>query len=401
MRFSYLLAILSLAVLASAYIQEDDFLAYKSEDVTSGPYTFVPFPDIVKPLGYPVETHKITTEDGYILTFFRIQAKNQTSLKSGLPVVYLQHGLLDSCDSMVLNDEDKAPGLILANAGYDVWLGNVRGNKYSMEHTTLNPKKKEFWQFSWQNMSQYDLPAAFEYINLHTSQNVTYIGHSQGTTIMYAALADRVPGVLKYLKKYIAWSPSVFEGHATNGPALLAAKTPLVELYEAAGIHEACPPNFLQSAIGHAFCKVEVNICGDLLGVFFGANPEYDNKAKANVLLQHFPSGTSVMNLKHWRQMVNQGRYAKFDYGTAGNLQHYGQPGSPDYNLTNINVPVHMFFGLHDSLVDATDSQILLQQLVGTPNPVYKEYPSSHITWLLAKDISFYWGDLMTTITGN
>jgi len=32
--------------------------------------------DFVKAAGYPVEAHKITTEDGYILTFFRIQAKN-------------------------------------------------------------------------------------------------------------------------------------------------------------------------------------------------------------------------------------------------------------------------------------------------------------------------------------
>jgi len=399
MRISYLLALFSLAVLSSAYVQE--FLPLSARD-ESAPYTFTPFPDIIKPLGYPVETHKITTEDGYILTFFRIQAKSQTSFKSGLPVIYLQHGLLDSCDSWVINDEDKAPGLILANAGYDVWLGNVRGNKYSMEHVTLSPKKKEFWQFTFQNMSQYDLPASFEYINKNTGQLINYIGHSQGTTIMFGALSDRIPGVVNNLKKYIAFAPSAFEGNSKNGPVWLAANTPLIQLYEAAGIHEACPPNFFQSEIGHLFCKAEVKICGDLIDVFFGADPEYDNYAKVNVLLQHFPSGTSVTNLKHWRQLVKGGRFNKFDYGsTAANLQHYGQPYPPDFNLTNINVPMHLFFGEHDSLVDAKDAQILLDTISGLPNITYKEYPADHITYLMSKDVSFYWSDLLGFIQSD
>jgi len=319
-------------------------------------------------------------------------------MKSGLLPIYVQHGLLDSADSWVLNDEDKAPALILANSGYDVWLGNVRGNKYSMEHVSLSTKKKEFWQFTFQNMSTYDLPAAFEYFHKNTGQQITYIGHSQGTTIMFGALSDRNPIVLKYLKRYIALSPSVFEGNSKNGPVWLAAHTPLVQLYEAAGINEACPPNFLQSAVGHAFCKLSPGVCGNLLGVFFGFNKERDNVKAANVLLQHFPSGTSVTNLKHWRQLVTGKRFNKFDYGTKGNMEKYGQPYPPDFALTDINVPMYLFFGEHDSLVDAKDSQILLDTLKTVPNVHYKYYPSSHITWLLSNDISFYWNDLIEII---
>jgi gastric triacylglycerol lipase len=95
----------------------------------------------------------VITEDGYILTVFRIQRKN-TLIKEGLKPIILQHGLLDSSDTWIINDEDKAPGMMLANRGYDIWLGNSRGNKHSRNHTKYNPNKnKEFWEFTFQHMA--------------------------------------------------------------------------------------------------------------------------------------------------------------------------------------------------------------------------------------------------------
>ena len=45
-----------------------------------------------------------------------------------------------------------------------MWLGNARGNIYSLNHTTLTTNDKEFWDFSFQEMAEVDLPAMVEHV---------------------------------------------------------------------------------------------------------------------------------------------------------------------------------------------------------------------------------------------
>ena len=82
-----------------------------------------------------------------------------------------------------MNTADTAPAFVAARAGYDVWLGNSRGNKYSRSHVKLDPYYSEFWMFDWQQMGDYDIPAVTEYIiNITGHPKIAYVGHSQGTT---------------------------------------------------------------------------------------------------------------------------------------------------------------------------------------------------------------------------
>jgi pimeloyl-ACP methyl ester carboxylesterase len=58
----------------------------------------------------------------------------------------MQHGVADSSDDFIVNTKDKAPAFVVAEAGYDVWLPNNRGNMYSRKHKNLDSDKDlQYW----------------------------------------------------------------------------------------------------------------------------------------------------------------------------------------------------------------------------------------------------------------
>lgn len=123
----------------------------------------------------------MTTEDGYILTMMRIPGMLGEQVTSVKPPVFFQHGLFDSSDAFISNWADKAPAFVAVRAGYDVWLGNTRGNKYSRKHVKLNPdiNRQQFWDFDLEQMGQYDLPAELDFVATYTGiEKIAYIGHS-------------------------------------------------------------------------------------------------------------------------------------------------------------------------------------------------------------------------------
>lgn len=75
------------------------------------------------------------------------------------PVVLLYHGFLMSSEVWICNlDEHRNLPFLLAEKGYDVWMGNARGNKYSQSHLWRSPRHQSFWEFSINEFAMMDLP---------------------------------------------------------------------------------------------------------------------------------------------------------------------------------------------------------------------------------------------------
>lgn len=359
----------------------------------------IPFEPYVKSLGYPFEEHTIQTKDGYLLTFYRIQARGQTEMTSKT-VVYLQHGLLDSADSWVVNTENNAPAFILANKGYDVWLGNSRGNKYSRKHATLNPdKNSEYWQFTWQHMAEQDLPAAFAYIAEKTKRKVNYMGHSQGTLIMFAALAEAIPEVKANIGTFIALAPIVHVHHIKSPLFRTVADTPLASTLLYLGANEFMAPNFLGTRFSSLLCKFMPAVCKSGIDALSDLDSAHDEASRYPFLTGHFPSGTSTLDLAHFRQMVlNPGlQLLKYDFGIKKNYEFYKQATPPAYNLSSIEETCYLFVGSSDKLAVIEDVRELQKSL---KKNVYKEYQLGHLSFMIAKDMS-YLRDAMNIIKDN
>lgn len=180
------------------------------------------------------------------------------------------HGLFSSSDCWILNGPENSLPYVLSNAGYDVWMGNARGNTYSRKHVKWDPFYSSFWDFSWNEIAIYDLPAMFEHIQNTTGQpDFHYVGHSQGTTV-FLALMSTLPQYNKMMRSVHLLSPVAFMEHMTSPITLLA---PLVAepgiLSNLISSKELLPSSELLSMLAGAFCNSNVNSSSAQTGTDF------------------------------------------------------------------------------------------------------------------------------------
>ena len=133
--------------------------------------------------------------------------------KRNFPVI-CQHGVVDSSFTFTVNTPSQGLAFLLANLGFDVWLTNVRGNTFSKGHKRLDPSKdKEYWDFTYDEHSLYDLPAVTEYVKEKSSASkVFYVGHSQGTLQMFVKISDDV-SFQNNFKAFFGLAPVLFMKH--------------------------------------------------------------------------------------------------------------------------------------------------------------------------------------------
>lgn len=96
-----------------------------------------------------MEIHEVVTEDGYILTLYRIPYGLSKSEEEERPAVLFVGGMTLDAGSFAINGRNGSLSFWLADRGYDVWLANYRGTTHSRRHVTFDPDvdKAQFWNY--------------------------------------------------------------------------------------------------------------------------------------------------------------------------------------------------------------------------------------------------------------
>lgn len=333
-------------------------------------------PELIAHRGYPVEIHLVTTADGYILEMHRIPYSHQDPYhhhnnkfaRKARPVVFLQHGLLCSSSDWVLNPTDRGLAFMLADRGYDVWMGNARGNTYSSKHIFLKDTDEAFWRFTWDEMGLYDIPAEMEYIlNATGREKLIYIGHSMGTTMFWVAMETH-PELNEKIELMVGLAP-VASVRLMKSPIRLI--TPFTNqlkiLLEWFGTRAFLPSNRIIHFMSKYICDQttwEADLCENVFFLLSGADPTNFNKDMVPIITSHTPAGTSTYTVIHYMQeFYSQERFQRMDWGEKVNLIEYGQPTPPPYNLTTVTAPVILFWGENDWLATPKDVAWLAKRL--------------------------------------
>jgi len=354
-------------------------------------------PVIIRKAGYPVETHDVTTEDGYILEMHRIPrgrnslSEQQLQGNGTRPVIFLQHGLLCSSADWVLSMPSKALGFILADAGYDVWIGNFRGNTYSRNHIHLDPNGFDFWQFSWDEMAEFDLPAMLTYVLNYTEEDrIFYAGHSMGTTT-FMAMATKRPDIQDHILLANLLAPVAYVGHMKSPIRYIAPFEETVkQLIYSAKWGLFLPSNNVTTDVVDLACKgqnVARAICSTVIFAGCGFDLAQLNLTLVDTIGHHTPAGTSTFTVLQYGQEVNSNGFHAFDYGKKGNQAKYGTSTPPQYDIGAITAPVAVYWGDNDWLAQRDDVLRMTAQLPNLVHSYEVPYPTfNHMDFLYGID---------------
>ncbi|XP_054785610.1 triacylglycerol lipase 1 [Prosopis cineraria] len=336
---------------------------------------------LIVPAGYPCSEITIQTEDGYLLALHRISSSRPDNAGQRGPPVLLQHGLFMAGDAWFLNTPEQSLGFILADQGFDLWVGNVRGTRWSYGHTSLSEKDKEFWDWSWQELAMYDLAEMIDYIHSVTNSKLFVVGHSQGTIMSLAAFTQ--PDIVKKVEAAALLSPISYLDHVDAPFVLRMVNMHIDQMILAMGIHQLNLRSDWGVSLLDSICDSRLN-CNDLLTSITGKNCCFNN-SRVDFYLQYEPHPSSSKNLRHLFQMIRKGTFAQYDYGILKNLRVYGQLKPPEFNLGNIpkSLPLWMAYGGNDALADRIDFAHTLKELPSTPELLFLE-DYGHVDFILS-----------------
>ncbi|OTA95380.1 hypothetical protein M434DRAFT_393774 [Hypoxylon sp. CO27-5] len=351
------------------------------------------FVDLCAMFGYTAEEHVLQTKDGYLLGIHRLawrKGEEDVKVNDGpasikKPVVYLHHGLLMNSEVWVcLTDPQRCLPFVLVDKGFDVWLGNNRGNKYSKKSINYPPTSIEFWNFSIDEFAFYDIPDSINYVLENTrQQSLSYIGFSQGTAQAFASLAIH-PKLNEQVNVFIALAPAMAPAGLNNGIVDALIKASPQVLFLLFGRRSILSSATMWQSI--LYPPIFIKLIDMGLSFLFGWKTKNISVSQKLAAYPHLYSFTSTKSVVHWFQIIRNQSFQMYDDDVQTPLSvnassKYTKVAK--YPTRNIKTPIVLVYGGSDSLVDI---KVMIKELpnrtVATEIPHYE-----HLDFLWARDV--------------
>ncbi|XP_045479566.1 lipase 3-like [Harmonia axyridis] len=346
-------------------------------------------PDIIKKTGYPFQEFKVQTKDGYILTLFRIPSIH--SGNSGKGPVFMLHGI-QSTAAIFVSLGRHSIAFLLADAGYDVWLGNYRGTEYSEGHATLNVTDRKFWDYGADEIGLYDVPAMLSMIKQHTRRrDIIYIGHSLGTTAALMYASEYPEAARNTVKLFVFLSPAY---KLSNIPSpykiLFPLLKPFMRVTSSLNVVQLLSRGYSRRLTGST-CLASTALmllCLHAINIYLGPWTQIAPETLP-VYFNQLPGGTSLKTLTYVTE-ASKGKFTKYDYGRGRNMIKYGTPEPPEYNITKITVPIVIYFARNDWATPKKDAINLYNTLPNRIRYGLYEVPAenfNHFDFLFGRNV--------------
>lgn len=346
---------------------------------------------MVNAVGYPIERHRIETSDGFKITMHRIPFSYNKVLEKGHPTktVLLVHGILCSSTMWVanMNGNETSLAFLLSDAGYDVWMLNMRGTAVSLKHKQIQINNPKFWDFSWHEMGMEDVPKAIDYILDKTKrQTLNYVCHSQGCTALLVALSMKPEYNEKVSSAYFL-APAVFMSHIKGViPSVLRGRrnNALFNTLQTIGWNAVQGRNSTFSEFVRQICEDRrtISLCSEAFENMIGPmiNKNMDKNQFLLFIFKYIGDNASLKQFTHYIQLMRSGKFQMFDYGLAKNREIYQEDTPPQYNLTQITIPISIMRTINDPLSAKKDIKTLTSQLTNARS--VRVMPGNHIDYV-------------------
>lgn len=151
-------------------------------------------------------------------------------------------------------------------------------------------------------MGDYDAVSQVEKaLEVSGRSKLTWIGHSQGTSQMFYAMANKPDYWKSKLNLFVALAPVSSLTHCSASLLTTAAKLE-PEMRSASsllGLYSIFTPG-LDTSLVSAFCGQVPDFCNEFQRFISTSDPNADDADRFSVYLGHYPAGSSLQSVWHY-----------------------------------------------------------------------------------------------------